>query len=476
MSNSSLRLLLVEDDVSLAAIYKEYLSAEGFDTDHVERGDEALSAIEANHYHVLLLDLNLPDVKGFDILGHVKQLKLDCSIIVITADGSVNKAVEAMRLGAYDFILKPFNKERLTTTVRNAVAHTELKETVETIRDELGRDKFYGFIGRSLAMQGVYSVIENVAKSKATVFITGESGTGKEVCAEAIHKASPRSNKPFVPLNCGAIPKDLIESEIFGHIKGSFTGAVEDRSGAAKSADGGTLFLDEICEMDLAAQTKLLRFIQSQQIQSVGSSKQIPVDVRIICATNKNPIDEVREGRFREDLFYRLHVVPIQLPALRERDDDALELGRYFLQRFSTEEGKSFKDFDEDMCDFFASYDWPGNVRELQNLVRNMVVLNEGDLIEFGMLPPSTIRPVQDVYPETPKTESLAASSDADSIRLDNHPLLQQFSGMKMWQIEKAVIEAVIESSDGSIPKAARVLGLSPSTIYRKLELWNSQT
>ena len=259
--------------------------------------------------------------------------------IVITANGSINRAVQAMRAGAFDFLVKPFDEARLLCAVENALASAP---------DRRGRGAgdpapagFQGFIGGSAAMQDIYRMVRSIGRSTATVFITGESGTGKEVCARAIHAMSTRAAKPFVPLNCAAIPRDLLESEVFGHLKGAFTGALSDKPGAAAVADGGTLFLDEICEMDLSLQTKLLRFLQTSTIQPVGAARPIPVDVRIVCATNRDPAEEVRQGRFREDLYYRLHVVPIHMPPLRARPDDIMDIAQASLVEFAAEEGKA---------------------------------------------------------------------------------------------------------------------------------------
>lgn len=315
---------------------------------------------------------------------------------------------------------------------------------------------FQGYIGSSTAMQVVYRMIEQAASSKATVFVTGESGTGKEVCAHAIHKLSLRSDKPFVALNCAAIPKDLIESEVFGHIKGAFTGASSDREGAAMLANGGTLFLDEICEMDLGLQGKLLRFLQTGEFNRVGDSKTRKVDVRIVTATNRDPLAEVEAGRFREDLYYRLHVIPIMLPALRERGDDVLEIALSLLAAYSAEEGRHFTGFTPEVAGMLLSYDWPGNVRQLQNIIRNIVVLHDGERVTPDMVP----APVGGRWARPHgfgRTEQPAGN--AAPIR----PLIE---------VEREAIEAAIAACGGNIPRAAVMLGVSPSTIYRKRLAW----
>jgi len=327
------------------------------------------------------------DLIGIEILKHIQQRAISTSVIVITAHGSVNAAVEAMREGASDFMLKPFNGDRLIFTLRHTLERQQLTKIVSTLSDDGTRTEYNGFIGSSPVMQAVYRIIDNAAPSSATVFITGESGTGKELCAEAIHRQSPRKNKPFVTLNCGAIPENLMESEIFGHVKGAFTGAIANREGLAKQADGGTLFLDEICEMDPALQVKLLRFIQTKTIQKVGGAEVEQVDVRFVCATNKNPWNEVNAGRFREDLYYRLHVIPIHLAPLRERGDDVMKICDQFLVEFSKEEGKNFSAFSDEARETIVAYDWPGNVRQLQNAIRNAIVLHDGEEVTAEMLP-----------------------------------------------------------------------------------------
>ena len=472
------KVLLVEDTFSLAMVYQDWLVQAGYECDHVETGKQALDMLAADDYRVALLDLQLPDMNGMEVLDHITRQGLPVSVVVVTASGSINIAVEAMRGGAYDFVVKPVARERLETSVRNAAERQVLRQTVAEIQHSYGDGEFHGFIGQSPAMLGVFKIIENVSASNASVFITGESGTGKEVCAEAIHRAGPRSGAAFVPLNCAAIPKDLIESEIFGHIKGAFTGATSDRDGAAAMADGGTLFLDEICEMDLGLQSKLLRFLQTGKIQKVGSDKLQDVNVRVICATNRDPMTEVAEGRFREDLFYRLYVVPVALPPLRERGDDILLLAREFLKDFGAEEGKSFTGFSDDAEDALLVHRWAGNVRELQNAIRNVTVLHDGELVEKEMLPLGSM-------PTGPEQASSGASTDAltrsqSSVgraapSVSDTPegqLVRLRIGRPFEEHERDLIEATIDWCGGSIPKASRVLKMSPSTLYRKREEW----
>jgi len=456
-------ILLVEDSISLAELYSEELRQADLPVMHVELGKEALAAIRKSVPDVVLLDLGLPDMDGLDILKLIDAEQIPTTVIIITAQGSLNVAVEAMRLGAYDFLVKPFTGERLAVTVNNALERSELKRTVEVFKEDFARNSFHGFVGESLEMQAVYRVIESAAASKATVFITGESGTGKEVCAQAIHRSSPRVKGPFTAINCAAIPNELIESEIFGHVKGAFTGATSNRDGAATLADGGTLFLDEICEMDISLQAKLLRFIQTGTFQKVGSGKEEKVDIRLVCATNRDPWLEVEAGRFREDLYFRLHVIPIHLPRLAERGDDVLIIAEHFLRTIAAEEGKAFQSIGDDAASVIGSYPWPGNVRELENVVRNAVVLQDGEELSADMLAmPSTGGSARN----TPAMRQPSQTPGAGSLDPNVRPLAL---------VERETIEHAIEAAGGNIPRAAAMLEVSPSTIYRKKTQWDQE-
>lgn len=464
MSHSE-RVLLVEDTASLAAMYQHYLKDESITVELVSTGEAAKVSIAARPPHLVLLDLKLPDLDGREILRWIRAEGIPSAVIVMTAHSSVEVAVDVMRYGAEDFLEKPFNGARLKTTVRNVLERRRLQHVVEELQSAFERERYHGFIGSSLPMQAVYRIIDAAAPSKATVFITGESGTGKEVCAEAIHQQGPRADKPFKAINCGAIPRDLMESEIFGHVKGAFTGAAAERKGAASQADGGTLFLDEIGEMDLDLQTKLLRFVQTGAFQKVGGTREEQVDVRFICATNRDPLADVQAGRFREDLYYRLHVVPIQLPALRERGDDILAIARDFLRTCANEEGKKFSSFSAEVEVLLARYRWPGNVRQLQNVIRNITVLHDDVEVRLEHLPP----PLNTALSDTELTELVAASrpgADNDAgTDLAVKPLAQ---------VEREAIERAIAMADGNIPRAAALLDVSPSTIYRKKQVWDA--
>ena len=480
-------ILLVEDTVALARTYEAYLKKGAYDVVHVETGAEGMAGVSENPPEIVLLDLVLPDMDGLEILKYISEKEIPSAVIVITANASLNTAIDAMRLGAMDFLVKPFSADRLIVTIENVIERQHLSKIVNTYRNDIDRREYAGFIGASLPMQGVYRIIDSAAGSKATVFITGESGTGKEVCAEAIHNKSQRKSGPFVAINCGAIPKDLMESEIFGHVKGAFTGAVADRDGAATKAKGGTLFLDEICEMDMSLQTKLLRFIQTGTFQKVGGSKTEEADIRFVCATNKDPMVEVAEGRFREDLFYRLHVIPIAMPPLRDRDHDVLSIAENLLMTYVDEEKKSFNGFSDGVRGVLAAYQWPGNVRQLQNVIRNMVVLNDGEEITENMLPAPLDEFVGKANPITFTEDSQykygssaspavasVKKSESESIEAPSIPLGED-DIRPLDETEREIIEHAINICDGNVPKAAAHLGISASTIYRKRQAWEEK-
>lgn len=478
MSNRK-EILLVEDEPPLAAICSGYLKDEPYDIVMVDLVKKAFDHLTSSTPDAILLDLQLPDGNGMDILNHVHEHNLPCTVIIVTANSSMKTAIEAMQKGAADFVMKPFNKDRLVYTLRHAFERQQLKTIVQTYRKEFDRNSYNGFIGSSLAMQATYRMIESAAPSTATIFITGESGTGKELCAEAAHNQSRRSNGPFIALNCGAIPHDLMESEIFGHVKGAYTGALSARDGAAQRAHGGTLFLDEICEMDLDLQVKLLRFLQTGTFQKVGGSTSEKVDVRIVCATNRDPWAEVEAGRFREDLYYRLHVIPIHLPPLRDRDNDVGELADHFLVHYAQEEGKAFDKFSQTAQQRLTDFSWPGNVRQLQNVIRNAVVMNEGETVEASMLDASMEvaerSQGQSPAPSAAATQPSESSGGSTSTHANPVPddALVLFSTddiYPMWEIERMAIKHAVDTCNGNVQKAAAVLEVSQSTAYRRLK------
>ncbi|MBV1921208.1 MAG: sigma-54 dependent transcriptional regulator, partial [Pseudomonadales bacterium] len=459
-----------EDSEPLAMLYQEYLSDQKYNLDVASSGAEAIAKIESTLPDLVILDLMLPDMNGQNILKWIKESQFPTSVIVATGHGSIDMAVELIRSGAEDFLEKPIDANRLQTTVKNILEKTRLKHLVDDFQNSFSRKNYHGFIGSSLAMQTIYKTIDAAAPSTATIFITGESGTGKEVAAEAIHNQGNRRKESFIPLNCGAIPKDLMESEIFGHIKGAFTGAVSDRKGSASQADKGTLFLDEIGEMDLDLQTKLLRFVQTGTFQKVGSNKLEKVDVRFLCATNRDPLQAVKDGILREDLYYRLHVVPIHIPPLRDRGDDIMQIASNFLKKYSKEEGKIFKRFSQDVDAVFRQYSWPGNVRQIQNVIRNIMVLHNEEIVEFEHLPPplNTL----DFKKDTKKVDI----TNPDSLVEKSIPIEESMNLSTeirpLAVVEREVIEHAINICQGNIPKAAALLEVSPSTIYRKKQAW----
>ncbi len=463
---------MVEDSASLAVLYKNYLVADGYRVDVAATGRDALAYLDREVPDLILLDLRLPDMSGMDILEHVHECNLDCMVIIVTAHGSVDVASQAMRYGAVDFLTKPFDATRLRVTVGNVLDKRRLSHMVSRYQETYERDRFHRFIGASMPMQAVYRIIESAAPSRATVFIAGESGTGKELCAEAIHRESPRVSHEFVALNCAAIPRDLMESEIFGHVKGAFTGAAGRRDGAATRADQGTLFLDEICEMDLDLQSKLLRFIQTGRFRRVGDTKEEQVDIRIVCATNRDPLAEVQAGRFREDLYYRLNVIPLQLPPLRDRGDDVLLIAADMLRRFAYEEGKGLQTFAPDVAKMLLEHHWPGNVRELENVIRNIVVLNDGDRVEADMLPAQFRRAEAISVPPAIDRDPTAGQAPQPAFNPGESRIPAGQAIRPLWLEEKAVIERAIALCNGNIPKAAAMLEISASTIYRKRVAW----
>jgi two-component system, repressor protein LuxO len=420
--------------------------------------EEAFNVARDGSSAIVIADLDT--IGGTDRLGEIARPML--SLIATSARGSVNTAVAAVKAGAVDFLPKPIGAAALLERLEAAVATWAAPEEqttggskpVNTPSSPAGAHDFGGFIGRSPAMHAIYDQIRRMAPSRAPVFITGESGTGKEVAAETIHAHSGPDDRPFVAINCSAIPRDLMESEIFGHVRGAFTGAADNRVGAAELADGGTLFLDEIAEMDLSLQAKLLRFIQSGTLTRVGGSELKRVDVRFVCATNRDAFAEVECGRFRSDLFYRLHVLPIHLPPLRERREDILPLAHAFLARFAAEENRGFTGFEPAAEERLLNYPWPGNIRQLQNVIRRTVVLHDGVRVAAAMLPLTVAG-----------NATVTAAAEA-GISLAP-PGILSFRDQ-----ERRIIEDALAAFGGNVPRAAAALEISPATIYRKVKAW----
>ena len=461
-------VLVVDDEPAICWGFRELLRGEGHEVTIASSAEEALQVAPTCRPDTILLDVRLPGMDGLSALKQLRATSDDAPVVVMTAFGSLQTAVRAVEEGAFDYLTKPFELADASDVVRRALAHRSgrvpsVQKATDAVDGEADPAVAEAMIGSSTVMQAVFRQIAFVAQSDAPVLITGESGTGKEICAQAIHATSTRARGPFVPLNCGAIPPDLLESEVFGHLKGSFTGAIADSVGAAGAADGGTLFLDEICEMDLNLQTKLLRFLQTSTVQPVGAIKARKVNVRIICATNRDPYEEVKSGRFREDLYYRLHVVPIHLPPLRERAEDAVEIAEKMLLKFAVEEGRKFTRIDPDVKDLFRRLPWPGNVRQVLNLLRNVVVLNDAETVTTTMLPLEILHLNEEVV------QTVASKNRPKDPPVGLEPLI----GRPLAEIERLVIEETLRLHNGSVSQASRVLDISPSTLYRKLEGWN---
>lgn len=449
---------------------------------------EAQSKINDELPTIILADMeSVSGVGGVEALNRAAPY---AKLISLSGQGALSTAIDAMRAGAWDFLIKPLGRTTVQKRISEAaqafkrdlrqrenranasklstsVFRMEKEPEFIAPKPETGPCGFEGFCGSSLVMSALYRQISRVAPSAAPVFITGESGTGKEVCAEALHNQSGRGSKPFIAINCSAIPKDLMESELFGHCKGAFTGAISDHPGAVEQADGGTLFLDEIGDMDLALQAKLLRFIQTGTVRRVGDVQLRQMDVRIVCATHRDAQKAVDQGTFREDLFYRLHVLPISVPPLRKRDDDIVALARKFLREFSLEENRRFSHFTAQSEACLTHYHWPGNVRELQNVIRHTVVMNDGIAIDRDMLP------------DTLKSSAVADMDDmSDLSSKPTNVVFSQSNNMMdknclpFWQQEQSIIETALVRYDGNISRAAAALEISPSTIYRKRQSW----
>ena len=364
-----------------SAVYQSVLESLGVAVISTPSLADARETLMHTRFSVALVDVQLPDGSGIELIAEIHATNPNCVVVMATGVDSVESALAATRAGAADYLVKPISITRLGLTMRNVIETSRLRSVVRTM-ESTGRSRFHNFVGASPAMQAVYRMIETISQSKAPVFILGESGTGKELCAESIHLSSQRHDKPFIAINCAAIPSELIESEVFGHVKGAFSGATADRPGAALAADGGTLLLDEICEMDINVQAKLLRLLQTGEVKRVGENRTQRVDIRVVCATNRDPRLEMNAGRFREDLFYRLFVLPIELPPLRERGADVMLIAQTLLPRYAAEEGKPITGFSPAARDLLQRHAWPGNVRELLNALRAAVIFTQGTTVE----------------------------------------------------------------------------------------------
>ncbi len=450
------RILIADDEPVTMELVVERLVAEGYEVEMVSGGKEAVETAGNSSFKVVLTDLWMPDMSGMEVLAHFVKHYPETPVIVLTGFGTIVTAVEAMKHGAYDYLSKPANLDEIVLTLKRAIEHKDLKEenAARRILEQLRPDRL---IGQSVPMQHLYRIVKRVAKTDSTVLVTGESGTGKELIANAIHNQSPRRDMPFVPINCGAIPEELLESELFGHEKGAFTGAFRERRGRFELANKGTVFLDEIGEMSPKLQVKLLRFIQETKFQRVGGSRTVEVDVRILAATNKDLERAVAENKFREDLFYRLNVIPIHVPPLRERAGDIAVLIQHFLKQHCLKKNIAQKRMSEAAIASLEQYDWPGNVRELENVIERLVILTDTDEIQFQDLP----KRMQAAEPALEHAEaacSIELGQDGINLKetLDN--------------LENRLIIDALQRAGGVKNKAAKLLGLNRTTLIEKMK------
>ena len=442
-----IRVLIAEDKESMRRSLTRLFSDKGYEVAEAASGEEALARFSEMEVDLVVTDIQMEGITGLDLLAEIKKRSPQTPVLVMTAFGTVENAVEAMRQGAFDYLLKPFSLSEVETRVEKALEQrrllTENRYLKETIDQSVGK-----MIGRSEKMQQVHRLIEKVAPHTSPVLILGETGTGKELVAREICQRSPRAERPFIPVNCGAIPENLLESELFGYEKGAFTGAAAQKKGWLELAEGGTLFLDEIGELPLSLQVKLLRFLQEREFQRVGGTKTIKVDVRLIAATHRDLKQEIVEHRFREDLYYRIRVIEIHLPPLRERLGDALELAAYFLQKFNQELHKNLR-FLPETLDLLTIYSWPGNVRELENVIERAAVLAEGEAVRTEDLPPE----FQSI--SAPDGSGEASSETGLTERLE--------------QMEREIIRKTLDETQGNQTQAARVLRLHRSSLQYKM-------
>ena len=445
------KILVVDDEESIREFLNIMLKKEGYEISLAEDGEQAKDLLKNKSFHMIISDLKMPNVSGMELLEHVKANYPDTTFLMITAFGSTENAVEAMKLGAYDYLTKPFKIDEVRILIQNALKAKVLETENRLLKRELGKaHSFQNMIGNSEAMHHIFQLVERVSQSPTNVLITGESGTGKEVVAKAIHYNGPLKDKAFVTVNCGAIPESLMESEMFGHKKGSFTGAVADKIGLFEAADGGSLFLDEVGELPLNIQVKLLRAIQERVIRKVGGTEDQKIQVRIIAATNRDLQTMVQQGEFREDLYYRLNVIHIRTPALRERREDIPLLAKHFLKKYSERMSKAVSAISDDAMAILQSYDYPGNVRELENIIERTVALEAG-----GSILPESLPPLVPRVGGAPGARQLASAQDIEIT--DAGIDLDKILG----QIEKELLIKAIHHTGGIKKKAAKLLGVS---------------
>jgi two-component system, NtrC family, response regulator PilR len=450
------RILVVDDEESIREFLEIMLKKEGYEVTCAEDGLKAKDLLAKRSFDMVISDLQMPNMTGIELLKHVKESYPDLTFMLITAFGTTESAVEAMKMGAYDYLTKPFKIDEVRINIQNALRSKHLEVENRVLKKELGKEySFQSLIGNSEAMHKIFDLVKRVSMTPTNVLITGESGTGKEVVAKAIHFNGPLKDKPFITINCGAIPEQLMESEMFGHKKGSFTGAVNDKSGLFEVADGGTLFLDEVGELPLTIQVKLLRAIQERVIRRVGAVEDIKVDVRICAATNRDLEEMVKTGAFRQDLFYRLNVIGIRTPSLRERKEDIPLLATHFLKKYNDRLGKSLGGISAEAMEMLKKYDYPGNVRELENVIERTVALEGGATILPESLPP---------FVNTPSGRKMASSHEIeigdDGIDLDK----------VVGQIEKELLVKAIHASSGVKKRAAKLLHITFRSMRYRVE------
>jgi len=467
-------VLVVDDDPTQRRLIQAVLEREGFAVAHAESGDEAISRLSAGGgADVILLDLVMPGTSGQDTLKEMKARGFPQPVIVVTATGGIDTVVRAMQAGAVDFFVKPASPERIIVSIRNALSMGAMKSEVDRLKKHAaGRTTFDDLIGSSPAMLMVKRLGERAARSSIPILITGESGVGKEVIARAVHGSSERAGKPFVAVNCGAIPENLVESILFGHEKGSFTGAHERHLGKFQEANGGTLFLDEVGELPLDVQVKLLRALQESEIDPIGAKRSIKVDVRIVSATNRDLSQAVSEGRFREDLFYRLNVFPVEAPALRERKDDIAPLVEHFIRRFNIEEGKAVVGAAPETMACLSDFDWPGNVRQLENAVYRAIVLADAPYLQPHDFPAisGVAAPPPEAAPQPARSAPAVAAPGGSGAPPQPVRILDERGHLRtLEEIERDLIQHAIEVYAGHMSEVARRLGIGRSTLYRKV-------
>ncbi len=451
------KILAVDDEVDMLRLLERIIKSKtDYDIITTPYPEKVVKLIEKEYFDLILVDLRMPDISGMELLKQIKAIEPDTAVIIITAYGTVESAVEAMKIGAFDFITKPFRQEQILLTINRAMQVQALKRENRQLKNEINRQKDADFIiGKSPAMESVYKYLLQVAPSLAPVVITGETGTGKELVARLIHKHSKRKGA-FVAINCSAFPETLIESELFGYVKGAFSGAIKDKKGLVEEADKGTLFLDEVGDLSMLMQTKLLRFLQEGEFRPVGSTKAKRADVRIIAATNKDLEELIKQGKFREDLYYRLNVIKIYLPPLRKRKEDIPLLAHYFLKKYAELNNKTIKGFSERAMSELLSRSWPGNVRELENVIERAVIVSQKDLIDLSDINPFS--PLKSTYP--PQEDIFALP-----FKKARHRVLMDFY--------QRYLTNVLIQSKGNVSRAAEVCGLKRQYFYRLMKMAN---